>query len=582
MRLKNKIHSFRGQLFMATSLFIMIPLLLFIVVFQSMKGTISKQYSEAARKSVVAIANNIDYTLKDVENLSNSILSNHEMMDTLKRGEKNQLEEQLYSYYISNFHIEGIYMITSSGYRYIGAEFVNGVKSFPKQALEDTSGDIIWFSTKQKKVKVLSGNDTKQYTSMGRKVIDVNSLEELGYMVIEVDESTLAESFGTLKEKESRIFVCDDEGNIITSSDNDHTPLDCENTSYFQKVVSDENADYVNYKEDSKNYVAIYASLNNGRWHIIQTIPKSVLYADINRIQMYVLVGLVLLLIVIFILLSFYSKKITQLIERMMYQMKKVEAGQLDVKVDSNANNELDDLSHSFNHMVRKVHQLMDEIVAVEHNKNEMELEVLHAQINPHFLYNTLNTIRWMAKIKGEDSISDALVALVKLLRVSISFGKNMIYLQEEIAYIENYLLIQRLRFNQLFEVSYDIQEQHQLIEIPKLILQPIVENSLIYGIDEAEEREELIRIHIFTRNAGEDVEIVIQDNGDGIDEEVLHNIFKEEKDINRFSKVGLNNVNQRIKVYLGQAYGLQIVSEKGMGTTVVIRVPNKIEEKEV
>jgi two-component system sensor histidine kinase YesM len=270
-----------------------------------------------------------------------------------------------------------------------------------------------------------------------------------------------------------------------------------------------------------------------------------------------------------------YTKKITKPIEIMMHQMKKVEAGNLNVRVTTNVYNELDDLSESFNQMVNQIKRLMEDIVAVEHNKNELELEVLHAQINPHFLYNTLNTIRWMAKIKGEDSISDALVALVKLLRVSISFGNNMIMLQEEIQYIENYILIQRLRFNQLFEIHYNIKEEHKGLNIPKLILQPIVENSLIYGIDEAEKREEPIIIQIYTREKPDCIEIVVEDNGSGIEKDVLDNIFKQDQNINRFSKVGLNNVNQRLKLYLGTEYGLRIVSKVGVGTTVIISVPN-------
>jgi len=150
-----------------------------------------------------------------------------------------------------------------------------------------------------------------------------------------------------------------------------------------------------------------------------------------------------------------------------------------------------------------------------------------------------------------------------------------MITLQDEIAYIENYLLIQKLRFNQLFEIHYDIIEEHKLLNIPKLILQPIVENSLIYGIDEAEDREEPIVIRIFTRREENHVEIVVEDNGNGIEKEVLDKIFKQEQNINRFSKVGLNNVNQRLKLYLGDAYGLKIISTVGVGTTVIISVPD-------
>lgn len=569
-------HSFRKQFIKATTFLILVSLIIFMVMFQNFRDTLRTQYGESEKQSVVVIGNNMDYILNSVESLSNSIISNGELIECLKNGDNVQLTDKLYSFYISSNIIEGIYMITPSGYHQVGVKLQDGVKTFPRSELNNTSGEIVWFPTTEKKVKILSGNMVKKYFSMGRKVIDIYSLDELGYINIEVDESVLAGAFSDLMEENSSILVCDTSGNIIASSENDFTPISSSNSSYFSKMIEDKKADYVSFRKDGKNYVAIYSSFNYGKWYIVKTIPEAVLYADINRLQLYTILGGLIFFVIMFYAAIIYTRKITKPIEVMMHQMKKVEAGNLDVRVESNVYNELDDLSVSFNQMVNKVRTLMDDIIAVEHNKNELELEVLHAQINPHFLYNTLNTIRWMAKIKGEDSISDALVALVKLLRVSISFGNNMITLQEEIEYIENYLLIQRLRFNQLFEIRYDIKEEHKAISIPKLILQPIVENSLIYGIDEAEKREESITIHIFTRDAGEQIEIVVQDNGSGIDKEVLDNIFKQEQNINRFSKVGLNNVNQRLKLYLGDEYGLRILSSVGVGTTVIIKVPKK------
>ena len=535
---------------------------------------LNKQYGESEKQSVEVIGNNIDYILNSVENLSNSIIFNQELMDSIKDGEKERLVEKLYSFYISSNNIEGIYVITPSGYLQVGAELQDGVKSFPRFELDQTTGEIIWFPTMEKNVKILSGSMTKRYFSMGRKIIDIYSLKELGFINIEVDESVLTGSFSDLSEDDSRIFICDDMGNIIASSDDDFTPIDSNNSSYYNTMIADDNANYVSYVEDGKKYVAIYSSFNYGKWYVVKTIPEAILYADVNRMQLYSIIGLIIPLIIMINAIVIYTKKITKPIEVMMLQMQEVEAGNLNVMVESNVYNELDDLSDSFNHMVNQIKKLMEDIVKVEQNKNELELEVLHAQINPHFLYNTLNTIRWMAKIKGEDSIADALIALVKLLRVSISFGNNMITLQEEIQYIENYILIQKLRFNQLFEIHYDIKEGHKRLNIPKLILQPIVENSLIYGIDEAEKREEPIIIEIFTREQEEYVEIVVRDNGNGIEQEILNNIFKQEANINRFSKVGLNNVNQRLKLYLGEAYGLQIVSSLNEGTTVIIRVP--------
>ncbi len=568
-------HSFRKQFIKASSFLIIVSVFIFMVMFQSFRNMLHRQYGESERQSVEVIGNNIDYILNDVENLSKSIISNQELMDSIKMGEQEQLVDKLYSFYISSNSIEGIYVITPIGYQHVGAELNDGVKSFPRNELDHTSGEIVWYPTTNKKVKVLSGSMTKRFFSMGRKMIDIYSLKELGYLNIEVDETVLTGAFAGLQEESSKILVCDRSGNIIASSEDDLTPIDINQSSYFKTMITDDNPNYISYLEDGKKYVAIYSSLNYGKWFIVKTVPETVLYADLNRVQLYTIVGGIVSLIIIFNVMFIYTGKITKPIEVMMQQMKEVEAGNLDVRVESTVYNELDDLSESFNQMVNQVKRLMEDIVAVEHNKNELELEVLHAQINPHFLYNTLNTIRWMAKIKGEDSISDALVALVKLLRVSISFGNNMILLQDEIQYIENYALIQRLRFNQLFEIRYNIQEEHKKLNIPKLILQPIVENSLIYGIDEAEKREEPVIIDIFTREENNRIEIVVKDNGSGIEKEVLDNILKQEQNINRFSKVGLNNVNQRLKLYLGDEYGLQIVSTVGVGTTVMISVPN-------
>ena len=574
MKLIRRRNSFRMQFLRAATIMIVFFIVIFVAIFNNFRQMLNKQYGESEKQSVEVIGNNIDYILNSVENLSNSIIFNQELMDSIKDGEKERLVEKLYSFYISSNNIEGIYVITPSGYLQVGAELQDGVKSFPRFELDQTTGEIIWFPTMEKNVKILSGSMTKRYFSMGRKIIDIYSLKELGFINIEVDESVLTGSFSDLSEDDSRIFICDDMGNIIASSDDDFTPIDSNNSSYYNTMIADDNANYVSYVEDGKKYVAIYSSFNYGKWYVVKTIPEAILYADVNRMQLYSIIGLIIPLIIMINAIVIYTKKITKPIEVMMLQMQEVEAGNLNVMVESNVYNELDDLSDSFNHMVNQIKKLMEDIVKVEQNKNELELEVLHAQINPHFLYNTLNTIRWMAKIKGEDSIADALIALVKLLRVSISFGNNMITLQEEIQYIENYILIQKLRFNQLFEIHYDIKEGHKRLNIPKLILQPIVENSLIYGIDEAEKREEPIIIEIFTREQEEYVEIVVRDNGNGIEQEILNNIFKQEANINRFSKVGLNNVNQRLKLYLGEAYGLQIVSSLNEGTTVIIRVP--------
>jgi len=184
-----------------------------------------------------------------------------------------------------------------------------------------------------------------------------------------------------------------------------------------------------------------------------------------------------------------------------------------------------------------------------------------------------------MAKIQGDKSVSNAVTSLIKLLRVSINLGKEMITLEDEIDYVKNYINIQNLRFNEKVNIIYNIDEACLKCTIPKLILQPIVENSLIYGIREDEE-EEPLEISIKACIEEDNLIILVKDNGPGISDKDIEKIFSKEKDVNKFSKVGLNNVNQRIKLYCGEEYGINIGNRSKLGTYVKVEVPRIIVSK--
>lgn len=566
--------TFQHQLLIMMSVCIVIPILFVILLFHSVKGIIIQKYSESAQQSVRIAADNIDYLLEDITNITNSILTNHDVMDALKMQQGEEFLEKLNSFYVSSFYVEGIYVESKRGYQYVGSNIVNGKDNFIRKELENTSGEILWFPTRKQTVQILTGKLDKSYFTLGRKMIDVNSLEELGYMNVAIDEYVLRQFYSTLMETGTQVFICDEKGNMISNMEKDFEAISKTEHTYLNEIFSGKDTGYVEYEERGVPYVAIYSSLSQNSWRIVKTVPKNVLYAEINKMQDMVLIGCFIVGIIMFAVSYIYSKMLTKPISKMIGQMAEVEAGNLNVTVDIQTNKEMRELGNSFNHMVQRVRHLVDEVVETERNKNEMELEVLHAQINPHFLYNTLNTIRLMAKMKGEDNISDAVVALVKLLRVSINMGKSMIRVKDEITYVENYLLIQRLRFNQQFEMRYDILSEAEELFIPKLILQPIVENALIYCTEELEEQGKTLIIHIYSQRVEERMDIIVEDNGPGMADDVLNNILKDEKDINKFSTVGLNNVNQRVKMYFGEGYQIQIISEKGKGTKVIIPIP--------
>lgn len=553
--------------------------LILIIVFRSMKEIIVEQYKNAGEQSVMAVAENMDYVLQNVENQTNAILLNHELLDSLKEGTQQDFTSQLNSYFLSSFYIDGIYTLSDRGYWYVGADIYGGRSRFRRDELEKTRGEIIWLPTRSLRIQILSAQIPKKYFSMGRKMLDVNSQEMLGYMIVELSEEVLREIYEPVVEEGSQIFIVDENKHIISTSTKEIPTHYLEHKWYMEKINAMSDAGSMEYQEAGKNYVALYAPLNRGNWKIIKVIPESMFYGEVDRLQHTVIeIGAGILLAVLLVG-YLYFKRMTDPVTKIIRQMKKVENGDLSVRVDTDIHNEFGDLGESFNHMVIRIHQLMEEVVEAERNKKELELEVLHAQINPHFLYNTLSTIRFMAKIKGEDSISRAIAALTKLLRISISFGKDMIQLQEEISYVESYLLIQKLRFNQRFTFQADILAEHEAVMVPKLILQPIVENALIYGMQQMEESAELLAVHVYTKTVEDEIEIVVEDNGPGMTQETIAGIFREEKNINKFSKVGLNNVNQRIKLYFGEKYGVEIDSAPGAGTKIRIRISGSVQE---
>ena len=553
---------------------------LFLIVFQSMKKILVHQYSKSALQSVTAVAGNMDYILRNVENQTNSILLNREMISFLKEGNKEEYCQQLTSYFVSGPYIEGIYVQSGGHYWHVGADIYGNVTQFRDGELENTTGEILWLPTRTVMVKILSGLVPKQCFSLGRKMVDVYSLEELGYMVVEVNEEILKEVYQSLQKDGSEVFIIDDTGNVISGNSEEEEGILWnmeEKEKWYQKLQNAKDAGTIEISYQGTQYVALYAPLNRGKWKIVKNILKATLYAEIDRLQKEIMIGGGIFLILILLTGYIYISNMTRPITRIIGQMKKVEDGDMSVRVDTKIHNEIGELGESFNHMVKQVDELMEANLTAERNRQELELEVLHAQINPHFLYNTLSTIRFMAKIKGEDSISSAIVALTRLLRISISFGKDKIQLKEEISYVEDYLLIQRLRFNQGFQFSCEICPQHQGILVPKLILQPIVENSIIYGMEaQGENADKIVSIRIFTRETNECIEVITEDNGPGISKEVAKEIFRKEKNINRFSKEGLNNVDQRIQLYCGEQYGVSIDSEPGNGTRIIIRLPKE------
>lgn len=580
--------SIRFKLMVLVLVFTILPAILFYMIYTSfVKEIITKKYSQTAIQSVFEASENLDFKLNDIVDFSNVMLTSDDFISSLsqKRGMTTvDFKNLLRSFFASREDIDGIYIYDSLSFNYAGAIKTEEQIRSSKGSIESTDGEVIWLNTLPARVKILSGEFTKYFFSLGRKIIDFNTFEMLGFMTIDIDETVLEDSYRNLmEEKDVEVFVCTADGVIISHPNKSMIGLNIRPHAYSKDVLdSDNEKGYVTFTENDVETIAIYAKCNISKWRLIKIIPTDFLYKEIMQMQRNILsAGVACVLLAIFVALLF-SLRMTKPMVNLMAKMKRVERGDWNVRIEDLRDDEIGQLGASFNQMISKTEVLITKLVEEERQKKEIEIEALHAQINPHFLYNTLNTIKWMAKIQGDKSVSSALTALIKLLRISINLGKDMISLEEEIDYVKNYILIQNLRFNENLSVDYDIADISRTCFIPKLILQPIVENSIIYGTNVTNGTEDIknkLKICISTAIKDDLLTIVIEDNGPGIAPDVLAGLFKTESGVNRFSKVGLNNVNQRIKMYCGDGYGVSVESTISVGTKVTVQIPALFEK---
>lgn len=398
-----------------------------------------------------------------------------------------------------------------------------------------------------------------------------NNSEQVTWVtVVDMNFSTIEQlcrevSFG----KRGYIYIIDNNGNIIYHPQQQIVYAGLKNEN-INDALSRTPGTYFDNFQGERRIMAVQ-NINYTNWKMV-----GISYVDelvVNKRNLASFVIFISLFGIAFAILAsmFISAKISQPIKRLEKQMKKVENGDFDIKLDVQGEDEVKRLSRTFNLMVSRIRQLMAQIIADQEDKRKSEFKALQAQINPHFLYNTLDSIIWMNENGNYKGVSTMVSALAKLFRVSISKGKETNSVADEIEHARSYLIIQKIRYKDKFDFTIDVQPDLLDKKTVKLILQPIIENAIYHGINQIQEKGE-IRI---TAAAEQDKLVFrISDNGYGIRPEVLNGLMERESTSTSGSGVGLKNVNERIKLRYGDEYGLKIESELDEGTTVIISIP--------
>lgn len=308
-------------------------------------------------------------------------------------------------------------------------------------------------------------------------------------------------------------------------------------------------------------------------WKLIGVVPESVQTARINNFRYYIFTTIMVLMMMLLEGNRLISRKISKPIRKLDESVKTYEAGgKPDIYIGGSS--EIRHLGYSVQRSYERIETLMEEIIRQQNERRKSELDALQSQINPHFLYNTLESITWMIEAQKNEEAVIMISELAKLLRVSLSRGKTIIPVKDELQHSRSYMSIQLVRYKERFQMEFQTDKEIEDYCIVKLVIQPILENAIYYGVGNMDEDDEG-KITVRGEKKEDDIYITIEDNGMGMRKEVLENILKDNNKVPKHgSGVGVINVHSRIQLMFGEQYGLEIYSEPDEGTRVVIHIP--------
>ena len=400
--------------------------------------------------------------------------------------------------------------------------------------------------------------------------------EDDGVVFIDLNYSAISElcAQSSMGDK-GYVFILDQDGNIVYHPRQQqlYNELQTENIS----LIMDADTDIVTAGSGDEEKIYALSQSEITGWTIVGCMNMSELLRNSRQTRsIYVLVALGLIIVALLIS-SAIARNITLPIQRLRDSMKSVQKGNFDIEdIEVLSDNEIGSLTRSFNVMTHRIQELMEQNVKEQEQKRRIELKALQSQINPHFLYNTLDSIIWMAEGKKNEEVVVMTASLARLLRQSISNEEELVTIGQEIEYVRSYLTIQKMRYKDKLEYEIDVDPYITHIPIIRLVLQPIVENAIYHGL-KYKESKGLLRVHGYQK--GENIVIDIEDDGVGMDEETLKHIYDKHKVNYHSNGVGVYNVQQRLVLYYGKDYGIIYHSEKGKGTTASVVIPGKQEE---
>ncbi len=577
-KIKQKINDIRLQnklviIYVVTGL---IPLIvLFVFAYCQMRNILMDRDLKSIKGAIEQSVTTVDGQIEVYDNLSNYITFNDTLSGVLSYDYKSTYE--MYNQIVTTFDP----MLSSLKYFH---NDINRVTIYVDKAIKhDTTiapieeiKDRPFYNAAAESTKIQWFVDEDSRTLVSaRKMSTLDQLGILGIMYIDVDYDSMMSSYTGGLEQNCGMVVFDADGKVICSSDT----FENNNTRYrlnSKKLLSlIDGAEWDNDTcGNTEGYSVVKKESSVTGWTVYVYEPRKLVLRSANSMITMIVVAFVVAVAGAAAASIFATGFITRRINKLKNSMAKVENGDFDAVINTQDKDEIGDLIHSFNSMTTQIKNLITQVYEGRISQKESEMRALRAQINPHFLYNSLSLINWKAIEYEQEDISEITLALSNYYRTSLNKGKNILSFEQELSNMQSYLKIQQIMHDNSFDVVINVSEEVMPCESLNLILQPLVENAIDHGIDLLTDRKGVITVEAKMQTDEEGkklVCVIVSDNGVGMDKETAQNFLTVQS-----KGYGARNVNDRIRLYYGESYHLEVQSIPDEGTTITIKFPAK------
>lgn len=553
-----------GFIFIGTSL---------IIRFSTANRNITEDYN---KKIIDQVNYNLDSYIRNLMQVSNSMY--YSVIKNTDLSEKNIDEAMNLLYEANREHIVSIAVFNENG-ELIAATPISKLKKTATPQNED------WFINATKQIENLHFSTAhvqnlledidykyKWVVSLSRAVELTNNGEiSSGVLLVDMNFSGIEQICKNVSLGETGyIYLVDRNGELIYHPRQQLIYSNLVKENNF-KVAEYEDGNYIDELDGDKRLITV-KTLGYTGWKIIGVTPINETFANSTQITLFILFVIFLAIILLVFANMFISAKIANPIKALENSVKELENGSQNVDIAIGGSHEIQHLGKTIKSMVKQMHKLMGDIVYEQELKRQRELDALQAQINPHFLYNTLDSIVWMVENERYNEAIIMVTSLAGFFRIGLNKGKNIITIKDELKHAENYITIQHMRFKDKFTFKINADENVLNFATIKLIIQPLIENAVYHGMEFMDGDGEII-VNAYKKD--NELYIDVIDNGMGIPPEIVDKLLTHEsRSKGKGSGVGLKNVQERIQLYFGKEYGLSILSEPDEGTLIRIHLP--------